>query len=85
MNQNKDFVEVYHARGEAEAQIIVALLESNDIPSFLAYEAAYSASVLVVNTVSRVKVMVRPQDAKAALGLINNTGKTQSADNENTN
>jgi hypothetical protein len=69
------YVQVYSAKGETEAQIIKALLESNDIPSFFNYEAAYSASVRVVDAVARVKVMVLPEDAAAALEMIDNADK----------
>ena len=77
MKRDKELVEVYRDRGEAEAQIIRGLLESNDIPSILEFDAAYSASVLVVDAVARVKVMVRAEDAEQARLLLNSPGSPE--------
>ena len=63
MNQSSELVQVYLAKGEAEAQIIKSLLESFDIPCMLKYVAAFSASIFVVDGVGQVSVMVREQDA----------------------
>ena len=62
--------EVYRAAGEAEAQIIKGLLDSNGIDCLLKSNAAPSVHVFAINGMGEVKVMVRESMAEAARGLI---------------
>ena len=63
-------VEVYLARGEAEAQIIKGLLESNGIHCLLKSNAAPSVHMFSVNGMGEVKVMVEESLTEKARGLI---------------
>jgi len=63
-------VEVYRAGGEAEAQIIKGLLESNGIPCLLKSNAAPSVHVFTVDGMGEVKVMVKEASAEEAKRLI---------------
>lgn len=63
-------VEVYRARGEAEAQIIKGLLESNGIYCLLKSNAAPSVHVFAVDGLGEVKVMVEESLAEAARRLL---------------
>lgn len=76
MNPTNDLVEVYIARGEAEANIIKGLLESYGIPSLLKSQAAPSVHAFAVDDMGQVSVMVRPVDASDAKELINREEKT---------
>jgi len=62
--------EVYRAAGEAEAQIIKGLLDSNGIDCLLKSNAAPSVHVFAIDGMGEVKVMVRESMAEAARGLI---------------
>jgi hypothetical protein len=68
-------VEVYRAVGEAEAQIIKGLLESNGIPCLLKSNAAPSVHVFAVDGMGEVKVMVRESKAEQASRLITGEGR----------
>ena len=70
MNKGEGLVEVYKAAGEAEAQIIKGLLESNGIPCLLKSLAAPSVHVFTVDGMGEVKVMVRESTAGEAKSLI---------------
>ena len=74
MSKNKQMVEVYQARGEAEAQIIKGLLESYGVPCFLKSQAAPSVHTFTVNGMGEVKVMVRESMAEKARRLIRGKG-----------
>lgn len=65
MNKSKELVEVYVARGAAEAEIIKGLLESCDIACLLRSSGSsiYSGQV-------PTSVMVRAEDADAARRLL---------------
>jgi len=67
---NEQMVEVYRARGEAEAQVIKGLLESYDIPCLLQSNAAPSVHMFTVDGLGEVKVMVRDSDLEKARQLI---------------
>jgi len=67
---SEKLVEVYKAAGEAEAQIIKGLLETNGIPCLLKSLAAPSVHVFTVNGMGEVKVMVWESMAEKARGLI---------------
>ena len=63
-------VEVYRARGEAEAQITKGLLESNGIRCLLKSNAAPSVHMFSVNGMGEVKIMVEESLAEKARSLI---------------
>ena len=67
---NEQLVEVYRARGEAEAQVIKGLLESYDIPCLLQSNAAPSVHMFTVDGMGEVRVMVRKLMADEAKKLI---------------
>jgi len=67
-------VEVYRARGEAEAQVIKGLLESYDIPCLLQSNAAPSVHMFTVDGMGEVRVMVRKSMAAEARELIGGAG-----------
>lgn len=70
MNKKGKLVEVYRARGEAEACIIKGLLESNGIQSILMSHAAPSVHVFTVDGMGEVRVMVDESMAEEARNLI---------------
>ena len=70
MSNSEEMVEVYRARGEAEAQIIKGLLESNGIYCLLKSNAAPSVHMFAVNGMGEVKVMVKGSIAEKASRLI---------------
>jgi len=63
-------VEVYRAAGEAEAQIIKGLLESNGVPCFLKSNAAPSVHAFIFNGMGTVKIMVEESLREKAQRLI---------------
>jgi hypothetical protein len=67
-------VEVYRARGEAEAQVIKGLLESYDIPCLLQSNAAPSVHMFTVDGMGEVRVMVRKSMADESRELIGGAG-----------
>jgi len=71
LSRTSELVEVYIARGEAEANIIKGLLETYGIPSLLKSQAAPSVHAFAVDDMGQVSVMVRPADADDARHLIN--------------
>ncbi len=75
MSEYEKTVEVYQAAGEAEAQIIKGLLESNEIPCLLKSHAAPSVHVFAINGLGEVKVMVRESRAEEAKRLIGGEGR----------
>lgn len=70
MSKQAEMVEVYRARGEAEALIIKGLLESNGIPCFLKSNAAPSVHVFTIDGMGEVGIMVRESRAEEAKRLI---------------
>jgi hypothetical protein len=70
MSKHEPVVEVYLARGEAEAQIIKGLLESNGIPCVLRSNAAPSVHMFTVDGMGEVKVMVPASMIASARELI---------------
>jgi hypothetical protein len=68
-------IEVYRARGEAEAQIIRGLLESNGIPSLLKYHTLPS----VFDSIGEVRVVVNDSQAEDAKTLIARKNDVQMA------
>ena len=71
---NEQLVEVYRARGEAEAQVIKGLLESYDIPCLLQSNAAPSVHMFTVDGMGEVRVMVRKSMADESRELIGGAG-----------
>ncbi|GAJ06629.1 unnamed protein product [marine sediment metagenome] len=67
-------VAVYRAAGEAEAQIIKGLLDSNGIPCLLKSNASPSVHVFAVDGMGEVKVMVGESMAGKASELIGGEG-----------
>ena len=67
-------VEVYRARGEAEALIIKGLLDSNGIACLLKSNAAPSVHVFAVDGLGEVKVMVSESRAAEAKRLVGGEG-----------
>ena len=63
-------VEVYRAAGEAEAQIIKGLLESNGVPCLLKSNAAPSVHAFIFNGMGTVKIMVEESFREKAQRLI---------------
>ena len=70
MNKQVKTVEVYQAAGEAEAQIIKGLLESNGIPCLLKSHAAPSVHAFAINGMGEVKVMVGERMVEKAKRLV---------------
>ncbi len=66
--------EVYRAAGEAEAQIVRGLLESQGISCLLQSNAAPSVHAFAINGMGEVKVMVNAPVAERARKLINGEG-----------
>ena len=74
MSRSEKIVGVYRAVGEAEAQIIKGLLESNGIPCLLKSNAAPSVHVFAVDGLGEVEVMVKESRAEEAKRLIGEGG-----------
>lgn len=70
MRKKKKLVDIYHASGELEAQIIKGLLESNGIPCILKSDAASSVHAFTVDGMGEVKVAVLASMADEARKLI---------------
>ncbi len=79
MNKSEELVEVYQAVGEAEAQIIKGLLESNGIPCLLKSLAAPSVHVFTLYPMGEIKVMVLESTAEKARKLIRKEDYVQMA------
>ncbi len=75
MSKQTKIVEVYRAAGEAEAQIIKGLLESNGIHCLLKSNAAPSVHVFAIDGMGEVKIMVGESLAESARGLIKGEGR----------
>ncbi len=67
-------VAVYRAAGEAEAQIIKGLLDSNGIPCLLKSNVSPSVHVFAVDGMGEVYVMVGESMANKASELIGGEG-----------
>ena len=70
MNPNNRLVEVYHAKGEAEASIIKGKLESFGIESILKSNTSPSVYVFSVDDMGEVSVLVDEKDADDARELL---------------
>jgi len=70
LNPTKDLIEVYTARGEAEANIIKGVLDSYGIPSLLKAQASPSVHVFAIDGMGQVAILVRAEDADDARELI---------------
>ncbi len=70
MNSPEKLVEVYLARGEAEANIIKGLLESYGIPCLLKSLAAPSVHAFAIDGMGEVRVMVRESEVGEARELV---------------
>ncbi len=70
MNPSKKLVEVYVAKGEAEANIIRGLLDSYGIPSVVKAQASPSVHVFAIDGLGQVIILVSEEDAADARELI---------------
>lgn len=70
MNPSKKYVEVYIAKGEAEANIIRGLLDTYGIPSIIKAQASPSVHVFAIDGLGQVTILVREEDAEDARELI---------------
>ena len=68
--KHQDLKDVWHAQGEMEAQMIRALLESNNVESMLSGEAVRLTHGLTLNGLAVVKILVREHDARRACDII---------------
>ena len=75
MSKQTKMVEVYQAAGEAEAQIIKGLLESNGIHCLLKSNAAPSVHVFAIDGMGEVKIMVGDSVVEKARRLIKGEGR----------
>lgn len=73
MSKSERLVEVYRARGEAEANIIKGLLESYGIPCLLKSLAAPSVHAFAIDGMGEVHVMVNESTADKARELVRET------------
>jgi len=70
LSKSERLVEVYRARGEAEANIIKGLLESYGIPCLLRSLAAPSVHAFAVDGMGEVRVMVNESTVNEARELV---------------
>ena len=70
MNPNSDLIEIYVARGEAEANVIKGLLDSYGIPNILKAQASPSVHVFTIDGMGQISIWVRKEDAEDARELI---------------
>jgi len=70
LNPSKKYVEVYIAKGEAEANIIRGLLDTYGIPSIIKAQASPSVHVFAIDGLGQVTILVREEDAEDARELI---------------
>ena len=75
MSKQTEMVKVYLAAGEAEAQIIKGLLESNGIRCLLKSNAAPSVHAFAIDGMGEVKVMVNKLMVEKARRLIVGEGR----------
>ena len=68
----KEYIEVFKAKGEEQAQIIKGLLESFGIPALIQSNSAPSVLQFTVDKLGEFKVMVREEDVEEAKRLIEN-------------
>jgi hypothetical protein len=75
LSPSKKLVEVYIAKGEAEANIIRGLLDSFGIPSVIKTHASPSVHVFAVDDLGQVVIFVSEENAAEAQSLINKEQK----------
>jgi hypothetical protein len=68
--KRKDFVVVYKAQGELEANVIKSHLESEGIPVILQYESAGRVFGLTVDGLGEVRILVPHEFADEAKQII---------------
>jgi len=73
LSNSERLVEVYRARGEAEANIIKGLLESYGIPCLLRSLAAPSVHAFAIDGMGEVRIMVNESTAGEARELVRET------------
>ena len=72
----RKLVVVYRAVGEAEAQVIKALLESYGVRCLLQSNAAPSVHALTIDGMGEFRVMVWEEEAPRARELIEDSSET---------
>ena len=65
---DEDFVTVFDAEDDIEANMVKDILETNGIPAVLVGEA--SQGILPLHNAKAIQVQVRPEDAASAEPLI---------------
>jgi len=65
-----DLVEVWFEQGHLRANVIKAKLEAAGIPALLSYDAISVIFGLTVDGIGKVRILVRPEDAEAAQGVL---------------
>jgi hypothetical protein len=77
LTRDEEWVEVYFARNNMEAQVIKSLLEGFGIPSLFRSNAAPSVHIFTMDGMAEVRVMVPASLAEEARELINNDENTE--------
>jgi Putative prokaryotic signal transducing protein len=70
LSPNSDLIEIYVARGEAEANVIKGLLDCYGIPNILKAQASPSVHVFTIDGMGQISIWVRKEDAEDARELI---------------
>jgi len=70
LSQNSELIQIYVARGEAEANVIKGLLDSYGIPNILKAQASPSVHVFTIDGMGQISIWVRKEDAEDARELI---------------
>lgn len=70
MSPNSELIQIYVARGEAEANVIKGLLDSYGIPNILKAQASPSVHVFTIDGMGQISIWVRKEDAEDARELI---------------
>ena len=65
-----DLVEVWSVQGDAEAEIVRGFLERNGIECLLSSDIPHSVYPFSVDGLGEVRILVRPEDARDALQLL---------------
>ncbi|MDZ4765165.1 MAG: DUF2007 domain-containing protein [Chloroflexota bacterium] len=63
---------VYTAYSQAEAQIVIGRLASENIRSWMQFESAGQAIGITVGVLGNVHVLVNPEDADRAIRILDN-------------
>lgn len=69
-SESGELVPIHVAQGHLRAHVIKSKLEAAGIPSMLSYDSASVVFGLTVDGIGEVRVMVRPEDAEQARGVL---------------